>query len=77
MKPIAVSAIVSLILLSGLIVLTPGGTAADGKLHTISNIQKADACCQGKRGNVDDSGIIDASDLTVLVSYLTRCGLST
>ncbi len=31
----------------------------------------ADGCCVGKRGNVNLAGIIDLSDLTALVNYLT------
>lgn len=31
-------------------------------------------CCQGKRGNVNCSGIIDLGDLSALVSYLTGGG---
>jgi len=74
MKPNAVTVIIFSILLSGLVVLTPGGTAADGKLIISANTQVADACCQGKRGNVNSAGIIDLGDLSALVSYLTGGG---
>jgi hypothetical protein len=74
MKPIAISVIIFSILQSGVIVLIPGSTAADGKLHTSTNNQTADACCQGKRGNVNVSGIVDLGDLSALSSYLTGGG---
>ena len=74
MKPITVTVIIFSILLSGLIVLTPGGTAADGGPYGNATTQRADACCQGKRGNVNGAGIIDLVDLSSLVNYLTGGG---
>lgn len=32
------------------------------------------SCCVGKRGNVNGSGIVDLSDLSALISYLTGGG---
>jgi uncharacterized protein (TIGR02145 family) len=74
MKPIGTIIISLSILLSGLIVLTPSGTAADGKLTGSNNTQTAIDCCHGKRGNVDSAGIADLADLSALVSYLTGGG---
>jgi hypothetical protein len=74
MKPIAVTVIIFSILLSGLIVLTPSGAAAGGKLDTSTDNQRADGCCQGRRGNVNGVGIIDLVDLSSLVNYLTGGG---
>jgi hypothetical protein len=33
-------------------------------------------CCQGKRGNVDGTGVIDSADLATMVSYLTGGGVT-
>jgi uncharacterized protein (TIGR02145 family) len=74
MKPIAVSVIIVSILISGLIVSTPRDTVADGKLYSNTNTQRAEACCQGKRGNVNGTGIIDLADLSSLVNYLVGGG---
>jgi hypothetical protein len=61
MKPIALSVAIFAILISGVIVMTPRDIAAD-------------ACCPGKRGNIDGTGIVDSGDLAALVSYLTGGG---
>jgi hypothetical protein len=73
-KPIATSSVIFLILISGLIVSTPCGTAADGKLYSNTNTHRADACCQGERGNVNVTGIVDSADLSAQVNYLTNGG---
>ena len=44
-----------------------------GMVGTIS-ASAAGSCCVGKRGNVNTSGIVDLSDLSSLVSYLTGGG---
>lgn len=41
---------------------------------TIANTHVPNSCCAGKRGNVTCTGIIDLSDLSALVSYLTGGG---
>jgi uncharacterized protein (TIGR02145 family) len=74
MKPIAISVLIFSVLLSGLVVLTPAGISADGKLHSNANNQLAAGCCQGKRGNVNGAGIVDLSDLSSLVNYLIGGG---
>lgn len=74
MKSISISVLLFSILVSSLIVFAPGGTAADGRLNSVAMTQRADACCQGKRGNVDMSGIADLGGLSALVSYLTGSG---
>jgi hypothetical protein len=74
MKPIAISAILFLILLSIPIALTPAESSANSK-HTISaDLQRADGCCQGTRGNVNGAGIVDLADLSALVNCLTGGG---
>jgi uncharacterized protein (TIGR02145 family) len=75
MKPIAVPGLLlPFLLLSSLVVLTPRGTAADGERDTSTDNQRASACCQGKRGNVNGAGIVDLVDLSSLVNYLTGGG---
>lgn len=42
--------------------------------ETMANTHVPNTCCAGKRGNVNCAGIIDLSDLSSLVSYLTGGG---
>lgn len=74
MRPVAVSSIVFIIMLSCVTVWTPFGYAADGTHHGNMNAQATDPCCQGQRGNVNAKGIIDLVDLSSLVNYLTGGG---
>ena len=39
--------------------------------QTLANVHIPNTCCVGKRGNVNCTGGIDASDLSAMVSYLT------
>jgi hypothetical protein len=41
---------------------------------TMANTHVPNSCCVGKRGNVTCTGIVDLSDLSALVSYLTGGG---
>ncbi|MFZ1683319.1 MAG: M64 family metallopeptidase [Candidatus Zixiibacteriota bacterium] len=49
-------------------------TSADANHNGIPDECDAAICCIGTRGNVDGSGIVDLSDLSVLVIYLTGGG---
>jgi uncharacterized protein (TIGR02145 family) len=60
-KPIAVTTIICSLLLSSLLAFAPGEVIDD-------------ACCQGSRGNVNGTGIVDSADLAALVNYLTNAG---
>jgi uncharacterized protein (TIGR02145 family) len=71
MKPIATTTVVFSVLLTGLVVLALCRTADSGTIFRSANVQTADGCCQGKRGNVDGTGIVDLVDLSSLVNYLT------
>lgn len=46
--------------------ITGGGTLIDSL-----TVRARSGCCQGKTGNVDQSGIVDLADLSMLVAYLT------
>jgi hypothetical protein len=69
-KLIAVSFVLSIFIVA-LPALTPRDILADGAPHSGTVANSSDGCCQGKRGNVNTIGIIDLSDLTALVQYLT------
>ena len=71
MKPIAITTVIFSVLLTGLVVLPLCETADSGTIFRGANIQTTDGCCQGKRGNVDGTGIVDLVDLSTLVNYLT------
>ena len=62
-------------------VLVDGSSVGAVTNYTMSNvtanrtISATFTCCVGKRGNINCTGIIDLTDLSALVSYLTGGGL--
>lgn len=63
---------------SGPATLYACGNAADGSgdpqgdhCYTLASVISEAGCCHGTTGNVNLSGIVDLSDLSLLISYLT------
>ncbi|MFZ1683679.1 MAG: FISUMP domain-containing protein [Candidatus Zixiibacteriota bacterium] len=70
----ASSTLIIVMLLLGAVALIPSGSTSEGLNRWGGMTLAAGDCCQGRRGNVDGTGIIDLVDLSSLVNYLQGGG---